>query len=436
MQITMAYSNEISLALPPLMKGPVGGAPRIDMAKPQFRKPQRFHPKSQPFDPEDLRRRLYVVIAEREAQSEKRQRQRVDSLPAKWAQVERERDTQQLYIERLAATNTATWMPDITAPARRSVGGGGGGGAVPKARQQPSLQDKLRNRHSLVAPSELSDAAANTDECPKYRHVPEQAAAQFSRTTTSGGMQGDKPAVHSLSRAALRLYVEGATSAERSAIDSSITPGKQRKILQRARSQQERQHGRNQFQETRIAGDEAATWRRVNKGGPAGERGAEDHDGSGGGGVSALADLHLHAYPSQGQGQGDGDGLRHSSEETLVDTATANEHRVDWTQSDEMLPHERRGAKLLRKTTSILSLKGKLGHLRRNSGGGGGGDNKEGDGENNNSNNRLRIVTIQEDCDEQAEADADDGSTPMSPHSGTSSSRSARLGIWGRLRRN
>jgi hypothetical protein len=112
----------------------------------------------------------------------------------------------------------------------------------------------------------------------------------------------------------------------------------------------------------------------------------------------------------------------HSSEETLVNAATALEHRIDWTQSDEMMPHEKKGLKLsplLRKTSSILTLKGKLGHLRRNS------SDKE---------NKLSIVTILEDCDEEAEAEADDGSTPMSPNSG--SSRTGKMGVWARLRRN
>ncbi|KAI0513169.1 hypothetical protein F5B22DRAFT_647982 [Xylaria bambusicola] len=423
----MAYSNEISVALPPSMRGVVGGVPRIDMTKQQLRKPQRHHPKSQPFDPEDLRRRLYVVIAEREAQSEKRQRQRVDAMPAKWAQVERERDTQQLYIEHLAATTATTWMPEVTAPPRRPST------TVPKSRlQQPSAQDKLRQRNSMIAaPSELSDNPTDTTECPKYRHIPEQAAAQFSRTTTSGGMQGEKSTVHSLSRAALRLYVEGTSSADRSAIDSSITPGFQRKILQRAQSQRDRQYGRNQFQESRM--DEAMPWRRSSKSG-ASDKGKIEEESKGN--ISALADLHLHAFPNQGDALADNSNNNnngsHSSEETLVDAATANEHRVDWTQSDEMLPSEKKGVKFLRKTTSILTLKGKLGHLRRNSNG----ENNAKEGvDNGESGNKLRIVTIQEACDEQAEADADDGSTPMSPHSGTSSSRSGRPGIWARLKR-
>ncbi|TGJ85474.1 hypothetical protein E0Z10_g3326 [Xylaria hypoxylon] len=409
MQLTMAYSNEITVAFPPSLKstagGGGGGALRTDMAKQSLKKQQRPHPKSQPFDPEDLRRRLHVVIAERESQNEKRQRQRVDALPAKWAQVERDRDTQHLYIDRLATTNAVWMVPEITAPARRS-------GTMPKSKPQSSLQDKLRRSSAEIC----STAAADANECPKYRHVPEQAAAQFSRTTTSGGMQGsDKSVVHSLSRAALRFYVEGTSSADRSAIESSITPGKQRKILQRARSQQDRQHTRNQFQDYKIAGEEAVARRRASKCGPVtGERTIAEEKGD----VSTLADLHLHAYRTQSGGS-DSKEL-HSSEETLIDTATANEHRIDWSQSDEMMPHEKRGVKLLRKTTSILTLKGKLGHLRR--------DSKE-------NNNMLRIVTIQEDCDDKALAEADEGSTPMSPNSG-SSGRSPRLGFWGRLKRH
>ncbi|TRX92189.1 hypothetical protein FHL15_006804 [Xylaria flabelliformis] len=400
MQVTMTYSSEMSLSMPPILKGTAPG-----VAKQQYRRQQRQHPKSQPFDPEDLRRRLYVVIAEREAQNEKRQRQRVDAMPAKWAQVERERDMQHLYIESLASKNTTWPAPDMTAPTRRLA-------PQPKLRSQTSRHNKLRCRTSFFGPSESTDADVDTDTSPStYRHIPEQAAAQFSRTTTSAGMQSDKSLVHSLSKAALRFYVEGASSADRQAIESSITPGKQRSILQRTRAQHERQHVRNQFQDQ----IESVPWRRPSKSGSSGGEGTIVEEEC----ISALADLHLHTYREQSSV----DDRRFSNDDMLVDASTANEHRVDWSQSDELLPHEKKGAKLpplLRKTSSILTLKNRLGqHLRRNSA--------------DKGNNKIRIVTIQEDCDEQAEADADDGSTPMSPNSG--SSRSGRPGIWGRLRR-
>ncbi|KAI0445601.1 hypothetical protein F4803DRAFT_139624 [Xylaria telfairii] len=407
MQVTMAYTSEMSLALPPILKGT---APRIDGTRQHYRK-QRSHPKSQPFDAEDLRRRLYVVIAEREARDETRQRERVDAMAAKWAQVERERDSQTMYIERLTS-QSATWpAPDVTPPNRRP-------GAQPKPRTQSSLHNKLRCRTSFLGPSEPTYTGTNTNKSPStYRHIPDQAAAQFSRTTTSSSMQSEKPLVHTLSQTAVRFYVEGVSIADRRAIHSSITPGKQRTLLQRTRAEQERLHGRNQFQGPRMGGglDDGIPWRRPS----VGETAIAEDDT-----VSALADLHLHGYRDH---HVDRDELDFSAtEETLVVKATAaNEHRVDWSQSDELLPTEKKGVKLsplLRKTGSILALRGKLGHLRKNSG----------DKENNN-NNKLRIMTIQEACDEQAEAEADDGSTPMSPNSG--SSRSGRLGIWGRLKR-
>lgn len=422
--LAMAYSNEVSLTMPPMLKGAAGGASRPDLAKPHYKKPQRLHPKSLALDPEDLRRRLYVVIAEQEALKDRRQRHRVDDAsPANRAQAERERDTQHLYIDRLPNTSTIWPVPDITMPAREPRPG-----SAPIFKPL-SRQDKTRRRTSMVASSNTADTTTDPNTGTSYRHIPEQAAAQFSRTTTSNGMQGDKSAVHSLSQTAVRFYVEGASSVDRQAIESSITPGRQRNLLQQARTQREQQHGRNQFQ---SAKDEGVRWRRRSQPGPGpgpgtGETMMPEEDG-----VSALADLHLHAYSGHHEerfgGGGGGDEL-YSSEETLVDGGAANEHRIDWSQSDELLPHEKKGLKmsippLLRKTGSILTLKGKLGlphshshshsHSRKGSAG----------------NKKLRIVTIQEDCDERAEAEADDGSTPMSPNSGSS-----RLGFWARLKR-
>ncbi|KAI3327876.1 hypothetical protein HD806DRAFT_519810 [Xylariaceae sp. AK1471] len=389
----MAYSNDMVLALPPPLKGTAeggrGGKTRADMAKQQHKKQQRLHPKSQPFDPDDLRRRLHVVIAEQEAQKEKRQRERVDALPAKKAQVQRDRDAQHLYIEHLAATSATRALSEMAVRAGRPV-------TMPKPKSKPSLQDKLRLKSSKIATSDIEDTSAGTGTGASYRHVPEEAAAQFSRTATSERMR-EKSLVHSLSKAALRFYVDGVSSAERVAIESSITPGKQRNLLQRARSQRDRHHGRNQFQGARVSGDDG---RRSSKYWPGGisEAAILEEDG-----ISALADLHLHAH---NQNPGD-DGDVHSSDETLVDAVTANQHRIDWTQSDEMLPHEKKGMRLpplLRKTSSILTLKGKLGHSRKNS--------------SDKDNNKLKIMTIREE--EEEEAADDEGSTPMSPKSGSS----------------
>ncbi|KAI0205514.1 hypothetical protein F4808DRAFT_236512 [Astrocystis sublimbata] len=405
MQVTLAhYSGEMSLTAPSLLKG---STLIPDVPRQQYKKHNR-PPRSQPFDPEDLRRRLYVVIAEREAQSERRPWQPVDALPAKWAQVEKEHDAQHMYIERLAsAASTSARRPE----------------AQPKLRSQPSLRNKARNRRSFFGSSEPAVAEVDTDPPHNtYRHIPDQAAAQFSRTTTSSGMHGDIPIVHGLSRAALRFYVEGASAADRQAIESSITPAKQRDLLQRAHAQHERQHGRNQFQDPHMTMGDNALMRQPSKL----RRGAKEPTSAEEGAISTLADLHLHKYRDHGDVDDHHLHMSFSNEETMaVDAAKANEHRVDWSQSDQMLPNEKKGAKLtplLRKTGSILTLKGKLSRKNHSE-------------KHQAQSNKLKIITIQEHGgDEHADADADDGSTPSS--SGSGSSRTGRPGIWGRLKRS
>ncbi|KAI0472474.1 hypothetical protein F4859DRAFT_515318 [Xylaria cf. heliscus] len=485
----MAYSNEMSLALPPILK-----PPRIETR--HSRRHHRPHPKPQPLDAEDLCRRLYIVIAEREARKEKRQRQQVDSMPAKWAQVERERETP-FIIERLA-TNTTWPVSGKTAPTWQPV--------EPRLRSQSSSQhNKLRCRTSF-SPSaepgaETDNNNNNNNKSPSssstYRHIPEQAAAQFSRTTTSACMQqqeGDMPVMHRLSRPAIRLYLEGGSATDRLAVESSITPGRQRSLLQRVRIQQERQSGRNQFQDPHMTstagGDDDGVSRRQQQkqkqkqkqkqqqqqqqrwsskptGPPLVEMSMADIEG-----ISALADLHLRTYRDHHQGDyfGGSDEANLSNADTLVDASSAtattacehNHHhhhhhqqRVDWSQSDELLPHERKGirlAPLLRKTGSIMALKGKLvGHLRKRSGSdssaiapAAAGADKDtemetgmgtGTGmgmEMGMGTENLRIVTIMEKSDEKDVVEADDGSTPVSPGSG--STRSGRRGFWARLR--
>ncbi|KAI1825715.1 hypothetical protein F4861DRAFT_537737 [Xylaria intraflava] len=387
----MAYPNELAGTFPAPMKWQAQG-PRTEMARQQCRRQSQRPPsKSQPFDPDDLCRRLHVVIAEREAQNKRRQR----------GHAIREHHP---YLEGFATTTTTrtTWaLSETTAHAERPS----------KPKSKPSLQERLRHKAFSVT---SSAPTADTNGGAAYRHVPDQAAAQFSRTTTATSVQNDSE-VHGLSVSALRFYSEGVSSTHHEAIETSITPGKQRNLLQRARSQRERQRGRNQFQDPSADGDGGVSRRRSIRSGPGANSEmtiVEDL------GVSALADLHLHAYTNQGRRAGD-DGEMLSSEETLIDAATANEHRVDWTQQDEMPPQEKRGVRLhplLRKTTSILTLNGKLGK--------------------NSGKNKLRVVTIREDADadEQGDVEADDGSTPVSP--GSRSSRySVRASVWSRLKR-
>jgi len=448
----MAYYNDLALAMPPPPAGMAGRGYRSDIPKGHNKRQTKPRGKSQPFDPEDLRRRLYMVIAEQEAQEARRQKQRgrVDSLRAKKAQLKKEDEREEidnLRLQRMgpSPTKTAPWQGrPAPIPKSRSR-------SRSKTRSKNSLQDKPRPKPTTIVMSEV-DASINAAKATEagFPYVPAQAATQFRRTTTSERMR-EKSLVHSLSKAALRFYAEGTTTADREAIQSSLTPGKQQNILRRARGRRDRQHVRNQFQgsQANMGGGEGGGGprRRLNRaGGQAGgvhEIAIIEEDE-----LSALADLHLHSLAAgQGQGRGekDDDSELFSSEDTLIDPAAAIERRIDWTQSDELMPHERRGGGmtkltplLLRKTSSILKLGGKLGgHLRRNSTD----DRDSSEIENNTS--KLRIVTtnipehherhVVVHHNEEAEAEADDGSTPMSPNSG--SSRSGKLKIWGRLKR-
>jgi hypothetical protein len=445
----MTYYNDLALAVPPPPIGMAGRGYRSDVSKGHNKRQVKPRGKSQPFDPEDLRRRLYMVIAEQEAQEARRQRQRgrVDSLRAKKAQLEKEDELEEIdnvRLQRMGPTSTKTAPSQgrlVPIPKSRSR-------SRSNTRSKNSVPDKPRSKPTTIVVSEV-DASIEAAKATRAGHpyVPAQAATQFRRTTTSEGMR-EKSLVHSLSKAALRFYAEGTTTADREAIHASLTPGKQQNILRRARGQRDCQHVRTQFQgsQSNMGGGEGG-------GGP---RRRPNRAGGQAGGVheiaiieeeelSALADLHLHSLAA-GQGQGigekDDDSELFSSEDTLIDQAAAMERRIDWTQSDEVMPHERRGGGmtkltplLLRKTSSIFKLGGKLGgHMRRNSA-----DDKD-SSETGNNTSKLRIVTtnipehhVVVHHDEEAEAEADDGSTPMSPNSG--SSRSGKLKIWGRLKR-
>lgn len=184
----------------------------------------------------------------------------------------------------------------------------------------------------------------------------------------------DKHLVHSLSQSALKFHMEGRV-ADQIELDSSLTPAQQNRILKRAQSHREKLHERNQFQHPRLvaaAADEV--------------RGSSEE---------GRHHLHNHRHSAKSSRRKNSFGnipedealrVRHpaaadspinelASEETLVvDPAAANEHRVDWTQSDEAAYQKSQSRSLaknplLRKADSIWTLKGRFGNLARNGGG-------------------------------------------------------------------
>ncbi|KAI1329315.1 hypothetical protein F5Y16DRAFT_397499 [Xylariaceae sp. FL0255] len=453
----------------------------------------RYHPrkqhngrsKSSPLDADDLRRRLYVVIAEREAKNEQRQREMVDSLPAKDAQMQREKSVRQQERHQQQQKqinqhqnpasrhmNPGTTLMTMEMPVSAQIPLRTATASKPP-KSKSSLQDKLRHKHSKTASSRIehNNVSAQDADCTR-QYIPQSAAAQFARTTTS--VEAKKSLVHGLSAAALRFHTQGSTTADRDALvlgDSTITPAKQRGLLHRVHKQRDLLHERNQFQEpsSKIFGEKSEesgnshlmSWRHWN--GPSGgflyhsnnnnnnnqqapplgkaieAMILDDH----GADMRALVDLNngrycYNEYNRNGNGNGNGN-ERQSSGDTLVDKmARAMEHRIDWTQSDEMLPHEKRGVlqlkthPLLRKTSSIWTLKGRLGGHRRKKSGDEGVENHH--HPHQQQQQQLDIVAEEFDAGRGetgagtvAEINIDDESTPMSLDSGNSQTKGLRI---------
>ncbi|KAI1084402.1 hypothetical protein F5B20DRAFT_576541 [Whalleya microplaca] len=360
------------------------GTAKQAVAKPDTRK-QNYtrhhrHAKSQPFDADDLRRRLHVVIAEQEEKElqERKRRARLEALErvpqekhdsATDEHAIEESDTTSLkltrpvadgtsFAARMAKDNRATADSPLRANTNRSSG-----------RSKPkSLQDKLRRKSSRG----VEPTAEHAEKPTPYHHVPQEAAAQFARTATAISV-GDRSLVHSLSQAALSYHMEGSRPSDRAELEASMTPAQQQRALRRAQSYREKLHERNQFQQAHVpqAEERSSSEESLQHNAAASSRGKASGCGrserqNSFGNIledEVLAVVHpppaIHDLPAD----------QISSEETLVvDPATANEHRVDWTQSDEVYEKPKRTkSPLLRKADSIWTLKARLGNFTKQS---------------------------------------------------------------------
>ncbi|KAI1461153.1 hypothetical protein F4805DRAFT_454090 [Annulohypoxylon moriforme] len=372
--------------------------------------------KSQPFDPDDLRRRLYVVIAEQEAAKEKRKRRERLAEAGSVSTQSKDHDTP---ISRPESTKPVPNEPSFAARVTRRKSMVSDPALPPKessTQTQPpepktgrsmskSIQDKLR-RKSIIKSTEPLPTSTIENTAPTqahvqtqpqaatYHHVPQSAAAQFERTTTANGMR-DRNLSHSLSQSGLKHHAK-----DRASPDPTAQQNRAAAALERAhsnsnsnKSNREKPHFQNPFQNARPASsssrsdhDEIAphfrrhsiigltqvkTRRRSSAIGNIAE---DETTQTFAVGVHPVLGVPIELPVDE-----------ISSEETLavpVDPATAAEHqRVDWTQSDEPVPvvvggggtEKPRGAAmvsripLLRKADSLWALKGRLGGGRSGS---------------------------------------------------------------------
>ncbi|KAL1837652.1 hypothetical protein VTJ49DRAFT_3551 [Mycothermus thermophilus] len=153
------------------------------------------------FDPDELTRRLYIVLAEQQARAERKQKSSTR------AEASRRRDAQsQPSAPRYRggsghpqARETATMTtrprgsehpaPDLITQLRRSE------------------SSKRKGPNSTTTTNATNDATA-TGQPEAYHHVPSQAAKQFTRTTTANNMRNGEH-VHELSKRALKFHTEG-----------------------------------------------------------------------------------------------------------------------------------------------------------------------------------------------------------------------------------
>ncbi|KAL7624330.1 hypothetical protein AAE478_005892 [Parahypoxylon ruwenzoriense] len=347
------------------------------------------HSKSQPFDADDLRRRLYIVMAEQK----KRERLEEEARSAR----SREQDTPSSRPETgkidTAATQPGTTKPkasDTSFAARMARGKATAadllseesGTNSPEAKigrpMSKSIQDRLRRKSSpgvMPAVSAVDNPLKAIPSSSTYCYVPQEAAAQFERTTTANSMR-EKNVAHSLSKTALRFHAEG-RPLDRIELDASVTPAQHYAALKRAQSHREVVHGRNRFQDPRPVPDQRSgssaeesrlqtLYRRYSL---PGRRvpGRSERKGSTGSAVENIPE-NSELLPVAVLDPPPIDEV--CSEETLVvDPAMViNDHRVDWTQSDETCEKPKTlKIPLLKKADSIWTLKGRFGNLAKSS---------------------------------------------------------------------
>ncbi|KAL6861050.1 hypothetical protein J3F83DRAFT_230541 [Trichoderma novae-zelandiae] len=228
----------------PYRAAPAKSASRSNIL--QVPKPQPQRPK--PLDAEDLTRRLHVVLAEQRAHGERKKRAR--------AALEAERQ------ENAAA---AARNPSALHPGQRGIAMGPTVASTQIQKKEATaskshVRNAPRDSNQDVSRTERlhragmrnstsSSSNRNSEDTPPstYRHVPQVAASQFARTTTTETVT-EKHLVHKLSRQAIKFHMQGPNAAAGRAAD--LAPAEQTKALRRAQSMRERQYERNQFQHT------------------------------------------------------------------------------------------------------------------------------------------------------------------------------------------
>ncbi|TLD25021.1 hypothetical protein PspLS_05711 [Pyricularia sp. CBS 133598] len=262
-------------------------------------------------DPVELSRRLSLVLEEQQRTAERRRRASLNPDFASAPQVSGYQQQDGIAAFRAADTSVSTGL------------------------RRPEAKIDTNKRKSSQQPS--SEGAAKEDAQPSHPYVPREAALQFSVTTTAISMRegtGTSGLVRRLSRSALKLH---------------LSRDEQQKASSGRKSESNQVHG------GRIAEEEV-------EGHPSG---TSDHQEENKRGSKGLYPERKDEDPNARDSQVVPDSLdRHSSntppppQVKPLHISIANEHRVDWTQSDEV--KKTKLSPLLRRPVSTWTLRGRL----------------------------------------------------------------------------
>ncbi|KAG6042244.1 hypothetical protein E4U41_002587 [Claviceps citrina] len=321
-------------------------------------KPKSQPARSQPVDPQELSRRLSVVLAEQRARADRKRRATTEAASKLTQHSSSSRPNRNADQKFSGGLDRA--KPEI--------------GITHKPQHSSSLEETSLSHLCSKKPGK-SSTQDNQDEVknkPTYRHVPKVAASQFTSTTTTESAS-EKGPIHALSRHAMRFHLDGPNaSPEARANDPDAPPYEKNRALRRAQTMRERHYKRNPVDKPSLpitsqpdmslyalgtchirqssrsdktVDDESRNARRMSTGSMLGR--SEPHAAE----SFELAAVFLSADRPEIVGN-------------------PNDHRVDWTQSDE-----RTGANIvvkpaptqpeLRKTESKWKLKGRLGNFGR-----------------------------------------------------------------------
>lgn len=346
--------------------------------------------KSQPFDADDLRRRLYVVLAEQESSRQQKRYARMEEVAAR-ARAERNNNNN---------NNSAAAKGREEEGEEGEGEGEGESELVEVKRASVASHDAAGDENANFNKTSSWRTDLNTTTTAPYRHVPQVAASQFVRTTTAEAV--DRRRLHALSYSALSAHADGGAQVNNNNNNNNSAAGHQKQLqtkrsLRRVQSQRDNsnvyyersQNSRfvegcyyNNTTGTGVENNNNNSNSRQNRHSMMvyGKPSYTDLSSAAAANANGMnirrSRSALEDYPTEEDDSG--------VDFFVPDLATVNEHhRVDWTQSDEVRHHHHhhnhnenekrkpsvslstKGGPRLHRVESIWTLKAKLGNLIR-----------------------------------------------------------------------